>query len=118
MLSENPHFWLNIILPKRVKVYNETTSYTPSSSKLCNLLKELHGEVIFTNNRWMLGKRKVVKKVRFLLLEVDDDLPYCRYKYRQESGQLHALKCKNFAGIEELGEGIWLYRSRILSYNE
>ena len=119
MMDENPYFWLDIKLPIRARVDDdhEPKSYVPSTSKLCNLLRELHGEDIFTNNRWIIGKRKKSeKKVRFLLLEVEDDLPYCRYKHQQSrSGQIHASVCKNFTSIEELGAEMWMYRSRILA---
>jgi len=127
MIDENPHFWLNIKLPTVSKQNDSATtrsSHTTQFSPLDNLLKELHSDCIFTNNRWITGinPRKLEKKVRFLILEVEEDLPYCRLKkyslegfqHSARKGHLHSAICRNFRGKEEMDARMWLYRYRII----
>ena len=102
------------------------------SSMLCNIVnlpKYRIGELVeeifggkLVNNRFMnpaIGSSRVVKKkVRFYLIELDDDkeLPNCRTHKPRVKHHLHARTCPNFKAeqIEMLGKQTFLARIPLL----
>ena len=125
---DNNHYHLDIKVPQFVI----DRRLLPQSSMLCNnvnLPKYRIGELVteifggeLANNRFMnpaIGSLRVVKKkVRFYLIELDDDkeLPNCRTHKPRVKHHLHAMTCPNFKfeQVEALGKQTFLARISLL----
>lgn len=126
--KDNSYFYLDI----KIRQFISDKSLLSQRTMLCNnvnlpkyrigaLVEEIFGAKL-ANNRFMnpaIGSSRIVKKkVRFYLIELDDDkeLPNCRTHKPRVKHHLHAMTCPNFKAeqIEMLGKQTFLARIPLL----
>ena len=127
-MTDNWYFNLDLTLPKISKtdkfessIYESSTSTTLHKFGFVQMLEQVHGKDLRTDNRWLNPKAKRIalkKQVRFATTEiVGIELPYCMKNcVTSKPGQLHSTSCKNSTQevIDVLGQNRWQNRIFIL----